>query len=229
MKRNIQEIAPLLADIFVDVEIDTASYEENNKLVTENVNRLGTYHKYLGLLHDSWLLEMSITADKFSITLNDFTTHVFSDVIVDKKKLDIDQTKLVFPLQIEFETRNVTFNSVAEDGTIQNFEPTTFNEYLYEQIISFDIDKIEIGLIVWKDGIDNNPGQHILILMSVKNIIVTEFQDKAWTEIFGTTYDKYYNYFKAQLQTGRYLSDQPNCYKLYNEFETLFNDKSQLT
>jgi hypothetical protein len=209
----------------VDIEIDTASYAVNNKLIAENANRLGIYHKYLGLLHDSWVLETSIKADKFSITLNDFTTHVFSDVIVEKNKLSIDHHKLVFPLQIEFETTNVTFNTVDEEGTIQNIDPTKINEYLYEQIISFDIDKIEIGLIVWKDGIDNNPGQHILILLSAKNITATEFQDKAWAEIFGTAFDQHYNYFKAQLETGRYLSDQPNCYKLYDEFESLFNDK----
>ncbi|MNY31267.1 hypothetical protein D3C86_1654230 [compost metagenome] len=111
-----------------------------------------------------------------------------------------------------------------EDGNIETIEPTTINEYLYEQIISIDNDKIEIGLVVWKGGIDEKPGQHILILMSVKNIILTELQDNAWTEIFGNAYDNYYEYFKTQLETGRYLSDQPNCYELYNEYEGQLNN-----
>lgn len=224
MTRNIQDIAPLLAVHFVDFESNEITFEKNNKLVADNAQRLGLYHKYLGLLHDSWFIKTNITADKFSITLNDFTTHVFADVIVDKKKLDIDHDKLVFPIQLDFETMNLTFNIVDEDGNIQNIEPTTINEYLYEQIISIDKDNIEIGLVVWKDGLDDKPGQHILILMSVKNIVLTELQDNAWTEIFGNAYDNYYEYFKTQLETGRYLSDQPNCYELYNEYEGRLNN-----
>jgi hypothetical protein len=81
-------------------------------------------------------------------------------------------------------------------------------------------DKIEIGLVVRKDGIDDEPGEHILILMSVKNITLTELQDNAWIKIFGNLYDDYYKYFKTQLATGRYLSDQTRCYELVNEFES---------
>jgi hypothetical protein len=223
MTRNIQDIAPLLADHFVDFESDVKTLEENNKLVADNAQRLGLYHKYLGLLHDSWIIKTNITTDKFSITLNDFTTHVFSDVIVDKKKIKIDHDKLVFPIQIDFETTNLTFNTVDENGKIQRIEPTTIDEYLYEQIISIDNEKIEIGLVVWKNGIKKKSGQHILILMTVKNIILTELQDNAWTKIFGNAYDNYYKYFKAQLDTGRYLSDQSICYELYDEYEGQIN------
>ena len=223
MTSNIQDIAPLLADHFVDIEIDATTFEENKKMVEDNAQRLGLYHKYLGLLHDSWFIKTNNTGDKFSITLNDFTTHVFSDVIIDKKKLNIDHNKLIFPIQLDFETTNFTFNTVDESGNIHSIKQTTINEYLYEQILSIDKDKIEIGLVVWKDGIDDKPGQHILILMSVKNIILTEFQDKAWTKIFGNAYDNYYKYFKMQFDTGRYLSDQSNCYELYDEYEGQLN------
>jgi hypothetical protein len=75
--------------------------------------------------------------------------------------------------------------------------------------------------VVWKDGIKNEPGQQILILISAKSITLTELQDNAWTEIFGSTYDDYYKYFKEQLATGRYLSDQPTCYELFDEYETI--------
>jgi hypothetical protein len=85
-------------------------------------------------------------------------------------------TNSFFPIQVDFETTNLTFNTVDEDGNIQRIEPTTIDEYLYEQIISIDNEKIEIGLVVWKNGIKKKPGQHILILMTVKNIILTELQ-----------------------------------------------------
>ncbi len=223
MTRNIQDIAPLLADHFVDVETNATVLKKNNKLVTANEQRLGLFYKYLGRLHDSWFIKTNITADKFSVILNDFTTHVFSDVIVDKKKLNIDHDKLIFPIQLEFETTNLTYNTVDEDGNIKSIQVTTINEYLYEQVISIDKDKIEIGLVVWKDGIDDKPGQHILILMNVKNITVTELQDNAWSELFGNAYDNYYMYFKSQLGSRRYLSDQSVCYELYDEYERQLN------
>ena len=219
MTRNIQDIAPLLADHFMDAENNATTFELNKQLVTNNIQRLGLYHKYLGLLHDSWFIKTSITKDKFSITLNDFTTHVFSDVIVDKKKLNISHDRLVFPLQIDFEITNLTFNTVDEDGNIKNIEPTNINEYLYEQIISIDEDRIEIGLVVWKDEINDESGQYILVLLSVKNIVVSEFQHNAWVEIFGNAYDNYYKYFRMQFEIGRYLSDQSHCYELYDEYE----------
>ena len=63
-----------------------------------------------------------------------------------------------FSIQLEFEITNLSFNTVGEDGSIKDIEPTAVNEYLYEQIISIDKDKIEIGLVVWKEGIKNKRG-----------------------------------------------------------------------
>jgi hypothetical protein len=219
MIKNILNVAPLLADHFIDTKIDTKAFEENGKLVKENAHRLGLYYKYLGCLQDSWFIGTQITANKLTIKLNDFTTHVFSDVIVDKKKLDIAHEKRVFPILLEFETTNLTFNTVDENGEIRSIRSTPIGEYLFEQIISIDNEKIEIGLVVWKDGVGKKRGHYILILISAKNINLTELQDEAWQEIFGNAYDDYYKYFKDQLATGRYLSDQSVCYDLYDEYQ----------
>ncbi|MEO6284237.1 MAG: hypothetical protein ABIN80_21580 [Dyadobacter sp.] len=43
MTKNVLNVAPLLADHFVDIEIDANAFEENEKLVTENAHRLGFY------------------------------------------------------------------------------------------------------------------------------------------------------------------------------------------
>jgi hypothetical protein len=179
MKNKIQDIAPLLADDFVDFDVNTKTRKKYLKLVTDNSLRLGVYKKYLGLLHDSRVISTNVTKEKFSITLNDFTTHVFADVIVDRQKLKIEHDNLVFPIQIDFEITNLTFNTVDESGNIKNIEQTNFDDYLYEQIISVDNDIIEVGLVVWKNGIKNERGQHILILISAKDILLTELQDKA--------------------------------------------------
>jgi hypothetical protein len=223
MKNKIQDIAPLLADDFVDFDVNTKTRKKYLKLVTDNSLRLGVYKKYLGLLHDSRVISTNVTKEKFSITLNDFTTHVFADVIVDRQKLKIEHDNLVFPIQIDFEITNLTFNTVDESGNIKNIEQTNFDDYLYEQIISVDNDIIEVGLVVWKNGIKNERGQHILILISAKDILLTELQDKAWADLFADKYNEYYKYFKSQLDLGRYLSDQSLCNELIDEYDQMNN------
>jgi hypothetical protein len=82
------------------------------KLVADNAQRLGLYHKYLGLLHDSWFIKTNITSDKFfNYAQRLYNSRFFQNVIVDKKKLDIAHDKLVFPIQLDFETTNLTFNT----------------------------------------------------------------------------------------------------------------------
>lgn len=218
MKNRIQDIAPLLAEDFIDFDINR---EKQIQLATDNSQRLGLLKKYLGLLHDSSIIRSNASNDKFSITLNDFTTHVFADVIVNRQKLKIKHAKLVFPIKIDFEITNLSFNTVDENGYIHSMEQTNFDEYLSEQIISIDKDIIEIGLTVWKDGIKNRPDQNILILISSTNIVLTELQDKAWRELFADTNNDYYNYFKTQLGNGRYLSDRSICNKLIDEFDKI--------
>ena len=84
---------------------------------------LGLFYKYQGLLHDSYIVETSITTETFLIELDDFTTHVFADAIGEKKKLKIDHDKLVFPIHIEFEINDLTFNTVDDDGNIHEIKP----------------------------------------------------------------------------------------------------------
>ena len=223
MRNQIQNIAPLLADDFVDFEVNKKTRKEYLKLITDNSNQLGLYQKYLGVLHDSWVINTNITQDIFSITLNDFTTHVFADVINDKQKLKINHDKLVFPIQLDFGLISYSFNIVDEEGFILQIDPTSFDEYLSEQIISVNNDWIEIGLVVWKNGIKNERGQRLLILIKAKSILLTEFRDKAWIDIFSDKYIEYFEYFKSQFDKGRFLSDQSTCNKLIEEFDQMNN------
>ena len=218
MKNRIQNIAPLLADDFVDFEPNSETKEKYSKLVMENSQRLGLYFKYLTLLHDSWFIETKLTEKLFSTKLNDFTTHVFADALISKKNLNITHDKLVFPIHIDFEIFDLSFNIVNNDGIIKEIEQTDIHEYLYEQIITIDKEKIELGLVVWKN-VKSGPGKRILILLSAKNINMTEFQDKAWKSLFENKYNDYYDYFKSQLKIGRYLSDQSLCAELIDEYD----------
>ena len=218
MNNRIQDIAPLLAEDFIDFEANSETKKKYSKLLTDNSKRLGLYLKYLPRLHDSWFIETKLTENIFATKLNDFTTHVFADALIKKKNLKINHDKLVFPIHIDFEIIDLTFNTVNDHGFIKEIERTEINEYLYEQILSIDEYEINLGLVVWENA-ENKPGKQILILMSVKNIRMTEFQDKAWDNLFGNKYTNYYKYFKSQLETGRYLSDQSLCEELIFEYD----------
>lgn len=225
MKKKIQDIAPIIADNFVDFDADSETRENYFQLLTENSSRLGIYNKYLSSLHDSWFIKTELTDNKFTTIINDFTTHVFAEALIDKKGLKIDHKNLIFPLHLDFEITDLSFNSVDDDGFISKIEPTDINEYLCEQILSVDSERISIGLVVWKNNMGNKQGKQILILISAKNITVTEFQHKAWTDLFGNKYNDYFEYFKSQLVTGRYLSDQTMCLELIEEFDNVKTKK----
>ena len=218
MNRKIQDIAPLLADDFVDFEIDLLTIENYRKLLDQEKHRIGLYYKYIPLLHDSGVIETKIMENKFSLTLNEFTRFVFASALIDKKGLNIDKEKMTFPLQIDFDIINLTFNKVDDSGLIQPIEPTDLGVYLYEQIVSIDNDKLEIGMIFWKDY-ENKPGEHILILLTARNINIIEKQDEKWIHYFGESFNKYLDFYKLQLESGEYFSDQWICEKMIDKLD----------
>ncbi|MEO7213801.1 hypothetical protein [Mucilaginibacter sp.] len=216
MRQSILDVAPQLAEYFIDVEFDPISVTANKKI---DDNRLGKYRLYLGLLHDSWILKTTINPDRFFLRLNDFTTHVFADALVEKKGLKIQEAKLVFKIDIDFQISDITFNKVDDDGYIYHIKAVTIDEYLYEEIISVSPEVMQVALVAWANGNGRKQGSKILILMEVKSIVLTEYLDSDWDYIFGKDYDKYYKRFKLELLNGTYLSDQSICGKLIDEID----------
>jgi hypothetical protein len=223
-KRNIQTIAPFLADDFVDLEESIFETEEYSKFLKQNSNRLGIFKKYsFCKLHDSWIIGIKSENDRLEITLNDFSTFVFADTIIEKYKLPIDPEKISFPLTIEFKGDiEIEYNSVDENGDLRKIDPIDLNEYLYEQITKLDKECVEIVFHLWKSNLkEDKPGERIILIASGKDLIITENQDKAWIETFGHDYDKIYDYFKEQFDSDRYVSDHNECEKLIEEFENM--------
>jgi hypothetical protein len=215
MKTNIVDIAPQLAYHF----IDDAETIDNSEILKLNKDRIGKYYEYLGLLHDSWILKTTLTPQNFLLNLNNFTTHVFADALIAKKKLKVEDDKLVFKVDLDFEIESITFNTVDDDGFITTIKPVNADEYLCEDIISIQDELIEIGLIVWVSSCGSKPGQSILILIKANSISLIEHQAKDWEAVFGKEFDKYYNRFKAELLKGTFLSDQSRCEKLIDEID----------
>ena len=71
-KRNIKEIAPLLADDFVDLEESIFDTDLYSDFLTKNSAELGVFNKYLICkLHDSWIINIINRNDSLLIELND--------------------------------------------------------------------------------------------------------------------------------------------------------------
>ena len=221
-KRNIQTIAPFLADDFVDLDEPIFNTDTYSAFLENNAIRLGTFKKYLICkLHDSWVIDVNEKIDKFSLILNDYSTYVFADKIIERYNLPLDSDNIAFPLTIEL-TGNlkVEFNKVDEDGNLIQINKTHLDEYLYEQVTHIDKEKIEIVFHFWKSNLkDDKPGERIIVIVSANNLTLTENQDQSWTEIFGDKFDELYKYFKEQFDSDRYVSDQNECEKLIDEFE----------
>lgn len=223
-KRNIQRIAPFLADDFVDLDEPIFNTDTYSILLDKNANRLGTFKKYLICkLHDSWVIDSKQDNDIFTITLNDFSTYVFADTLIEKSNLSIDSDHISFPLTIEL-ARNlkVEYNKVDDDGNLIQINPIKIDEYLYEQVTHLDQEKIEIVFHFWQSNLkEDKPGERIIVIVSAKDLIITENQDQAWTEVFGEKYNSLYKYFKEQFDSDRYVSDHNECEKLIDEFEQI--------
>ena len=221
-KRNIQTIAPFLADDFVDLDEPIFNTDTYSAFLENNAIRLGTFKKYLICkLHDSWVIDVNENIDKFSLILNDYSTYVFADKIIERYNLPIDSDNIAFPLTIEL-TGNlkVEFNKVDEDGNLIQINKTQLDVYLYEQVTHIDKEQIEIVFHFWKSNLkDDKPGERIIVIISANNLTLKENQDQSWTEIFGDKFDELYKYFKEQFDSDRYVSDQNECEKLIDEFE----------
>jgi hypothetical protein len=197
-KKNIMLAAPLLARYFIDFEESVLNIPNKKYkiLLNKNKHRLGLLSKYLDCkLHDSWVLKIKKTKNNYSIFLNDFSTHVFADALIERKGLKIDHDKLVFPLLIEFiGNLEVAHYTVSfPKGTLHETNTLKMGEYLYEQVISIDKDKFEFAF-VFSSKKYRSP--NILLFLTSQEILITEKQDEAWQQIFGSKFDNYYQYYK---------------------------------
>jgi len=220
-QRNIQTIAPFLADDFVDSEKPIFDLDKYTRFLNQNSDRLGTYKKYLICkLHDSWVIDIKQGNDKLEIQLNDFSTVVFADTLIGKYKLQVDSDNISFPLTIEFSGDLVVeYNSVDRDGSLYSIKPIGLDNYLYEQVTKLDDERIEIAFQFWKSNLKGRQGERIIVIVSAKNLTITENQDNAWTEVFGHEYDERYEYFKQQFDSDIFVSDHNECEKLIDEIE----------
>jgi hypothetical protein len=211
---NIKNLAPTLAENFVDEEISKNIYTEYSNKIGYYRNIIGIGSKYFfGHLHDSTILSLKIKDNNLRLLLDDISTYEFACALIDKMKLKNDMLNMKFPLEIRTEgTKHLSLNIVDTEGNLYKNKFVKVKEYLYEEIIDWSNENIEIAFDLW-----SKPGCRYLLLVSCKKVKFIENQNKYWEKYFGEKYNEYYEYFINERNKGKYLSDYMLCKELINK------------
>jgi hypothetical protein len=202
---NIKDLAPTFIENYTDETVPRTVYKKYEDKIENNKKHIGTASKYFfGHLHDSDILSIKNNKGNLYLKLNEMATLEFACALIDKLKLKINKSKIIFPLEIVSEnTSHLSLNVVDTNGKIYENEFIGLNEYLFEEIIEWTEENIKIAFDLWsskiKYGIDGIERNRYLLLLSCKKLTVNEMQHEYWNKYFGTEYDKYYNTFLDSL------------------------------
>ena len=175
--KNIKELVPSFADDFMDLETEIFDRTKYHKFVSWNSEKIGLLNKYInGKTHDSWIINSKLEDGTYNLELNEFSTHVFADAIIEKKKLKINHDKLVFPIEITCKNvENIQFYKIDGNGFAIPIPITNIDEYLYEQILTINEKSIEIAFQFWKNAESKSkPGERIVAIINSETIEVKE-------------------------------------------------------
>ena len=213
---NIKDLAPQLASNFVEdiEEVSAQTYREYQYYYKDII---GIGNKYFfGHLHDSEIISLKIINGNLSLILNDFSTLVFACALIDKMKLRINKRNLKFPFEIKTEeTKHISLNIVENTGKIRQSKFKKLKEYLYEEIIEWSEENIEMAFDLWSSKL--YPECRYLLLVSCKKMDFKENQNEYWEKYFGEKYNANYEYFTNERNKGVYLSDYSLCEKLMDK------------
>lgn len=218
MERMIQDIAPLLAPDFIDFKLNQSHIRQHNLLLENAKPALGHLYNYVPLLHDSRVLDLTTAPGKCHLLLSVYSRYAMASALIDRKGLKIDKSNLIFPIAFDFEVTKVSYNRVRESGVIYEIAPVPVSIYTHMQVIANRPDEVELGMVFFQQSADN-PGQFVLLLLTAKNINVTEKQDAYWKQYFGDAYNVYLEYYKEQKNKGAYVADPWICGKLITEVD----------
>ena len=181
---------------------------------------MGIFQKYFFYnLHDSTVLQLNKTNNgDLYLKLNDIATEEFAYALIDKKKINIKDRNLQFPITIHSEkTIDLSLNTVnTHTGEIIPSKMEKLQEYLYEEIIDWKENNIEIAFDLWHEK-----GFRYLLYLHCEKLSIIEEQDYWWNKYFGSNYDGYYHYFKLQKEEEKYLSDYSLCEKLIDYYDSI--------
>ena len=215
---NIKDLAPTFVENYTDENVSKAVYQNYHNRIKEYKKIMGIGSKYFhGHLHDSRIISCKNNKGDLYLKLNEMATLQFACALIDKMKLKINISKMIFPLEIISEnTNHLSLNTVDVSGKLDEIKFVALNEYLYEEIIEWTDGKIKIAFDLWANRIRHNYNRYLLLL-SCENVIINERQRIYWNKYFGDKYDKYYNVFLEERNKGECLADYSLCEKLIDK------------
>jgi hypothetical protein len=159
-------------------------------------------------LHDSWVEKISYQSNLLSITLNEFSSHCFADAISEHFNLNIPHKKRLLPLTLNFlKVKDLSVSWINGNSKILPLNKDKFmsklSEFLYEEIIVFEKDKIVIGMLFWT-GMKGNKS-YLLLQVECEDLYVEEAQREAFKLIFNNNYLDLFDLYWAKRQSGMYF------------------------
>ena len=215
MQKNIRKIAPLLAESFLNSKAD-AEYRRNYyKSIKDKRELLGDFYDLMGnwYLHDSLILQNKTIDGVFHLILSDNTTHTFTKALAEHQGIAFDDDAQKFKLSIEFSLNSeVEYFAVHPEGELEPSEPIELSEFLDAQFLMAKGSK-KLAII----ATSNNRTQYLLII-DIRATKVTFNQKQDWHQLFGNTYDVFYERFQAMVKKGHFLGDQNICEELIQKW-----------
>ncbi len=209
MSKSLNGRFPLLMEYigYSDEPTEILNGKKYAEFLRSKKDILGVAQGYLGSrLHDSWVRSVKNTGDDLSFVLNDFSTKCFCDALATTAGVPVPKSHRIFPLHLIFKDIKRVSLYRHFKGKLMPVNPKAalrnLDEFLYDEIVSIDTTKIEIGMLFWTSG---NQGGHMLCHVEAQSINVRECQRSAFLKAFEghfmSTFDRYW----LARQSGYYF------------------------
>ena len=159
-------------------------------------------------LHDSWVQSIEFNGFDLIISLNEFSTHCFSDALSEKFSLNIPHKKRIFPVCLRFqEIKHYSISWLNRNGKILALSKEKYvpklSEFLYDQATVLETGDIRIGFLFWSRIKGNK--SYLLLQIESKDFQIEEFQRQAFLNLYGERHIKLFDTFWKEKQKGVYF------------------------
>ena len=194
--------------------------EEYDSFISSKHDLAEKIKNYFGSrLHDSWVEKISYQSDQMSVTFNEFSSHCFADAVSEHFNLNIPHKKRVLPVTLNF--LNVKYLSISWINGNSKIIPLKkekfipkLSEFLYDQIIIFEKNKVVLGMLFWS-GLKGNKS-YLLLQVECEKLCIEETQREAFKIIFDENYLDLFDLYWAKKQSGMYF-DYSTAIELISE------------
>ncbi|MGA1870908.1 MAG: DUF4085 family protein [bacterium] len=159
-------------------------------------------------LHDSWLQSIDNKNNEINILLNEFSTHCFSDALIEKFSLILPHSKRVFPVCLKF--KGIKYYSISWINRNSKILPLKkekylplLTEFLYDEAIVLEQGIISTGMLFVSKSKGNK--SYLLLQIECSDLKIEEYQRKAFIELFGEEYLNLFDIYWVEKQKGKYF------------------------